>query len=334
MDIATQKKSIFRNYRTIDLVPVVIILFLLLILPALAPTHVQGIMVKFLIYAIFAISYDFVFGYAGLLSLGHAAFFGTGGYVAAVLSLHWENNLFWLGMPLGVILAAIIAAVFGLIALRVSGTYFLLLTFALAQLLYSVSWNVRWLNSSGMQGIANISLPGLGFAFEWNNLRFFYFALVIFGICLYLLKRITDSPFGHALVGIREGDIRMRVLGYNVWFFKYLAYIISGTFAGVAGVLFAYFNRFISPAQFSIGTSFLPMVMAIIGGRGTLYGAVIGAAIVVFVEYFASLFTPERWPLILGAIFVVSIMYFREGVGVFLVKNWKKVSGANDGTTN
>jgi branched-chain amino acid transport system permease protein len=233
-------------------------------------------------------------------------------------------------MPLAIILAVLVAIVFGFISLRVSGTYFLLLTFALAQLLYSVAWNVPWLNSSGMQGIANISLPDLGNPrFEWTNLSFYYFALLIFAICFYLLRRVAASTFGHALVGIREGEARMTTVGYNTWVFKYLAYIIAAAFAGVAGALFAYFNRFISPSQFSLGTSFYPMVMAIIGGTGTLYGAVVGAAVVIFVEYFGSLITAERWPLIVGVVFVISIMYFRAGLGVSLLRLWQKVSNRN-----
>lgn len=126
----------------------------------------------------------------------------------------------------------------------------------------------------------------------------------------------------------------MAATGYNTWAFKYSAYVIAAAFAGVAGVLFAYFNRFISPAQFGINTSFYPMVMAILGGSGTLYGAVIGAALVVFVEYFASIITPERWPLILGVIFVVSILYFRAGLGAGLMQLWQKVTRTNGRTAN
>ncbi len=303
---------------------------LLVVLPLFLPTDVQNIMTKFLIYAIFAISYDLVFGYTGLVSLGHAAFFGTGGYVVAVLALRFGTNSFWLGMPLGVILAVLVALLFGFISLRVSGTYFLLLTFALAQLLYSVAWNTPWLNSPGIQGIANIPMPGLGLpGFEWSPTTFYYFVLAIAGICFFLLRRVTSSTFGHVLQGIREGQARMEALGYNTWLFKYMAYVIAAAFAGGAGVLFAYFNRFISPAQFSMATSFYPMVMVILGGTGTLFGGVVGAALVIFIEYFASIATPERWPLILGVIFVLSILFFRAGLGVSLLRLWQKASQTN-----
>ncbi len=335
MSTAARTLRLPRRATLPPVMPLVVIGALLVLAPLVVPPDVQSIMTKFLIYAIFAISYDLVFGYTGLVSLGHAAFFGVGGYVVAVLSLRFGTNLFWLGMPLAIVLAPLVASVFGFISLRVSGTYFLLLTFALAQLLYSVTWNVSWFNSSGMQGIADISLPGLGIpGFQWSPASFYYFVLIIFGLCYWLLKRITDSPFGLALVGIREGEDRMTALGYNTWLFKYLAYIIAAVFAGIAGALFAYNSRFISPAQFSLNTSFYPMVMAIIGGAGTLYGAVFGAALVVFVEYFASIISPERWPLFLGIIFVASIMYFRAGLGISLVRFWQAMSKRNGNTPN
>jgi branched-chain amino acid transport system permease protein len=312
------------------LIPFLIIGLFLVVLPVFMPADVQGIMTKFLIYAIFAISYDLIFGYTGLVSLGHAAFFGAGGYAVAVLSLRFGISSFWIGMLLALVVSTLISVVFGFISLRVSGTYFLLLTFALAQLLYSVAWNIPWLNSEGMQGIANISLPSLGvLTFTWTNIRFYFLVLLVAGICFYLLKRVTTSPFGHALIGIREGEARMTALGYNAWGFKFRAYILAAPFAGVAGALFAYHSRFISPSQFGLGTSFYPMVMTIIGGTGSLFGAVVGAAVVVFLEYFASLVTPERWPLILGFIFVISIMYLRSGLGVSLIRLWNKVSHAN-----
>jgi branched-chain amino acid transport system permease protein len=218
------------------------------------------------------------------------------------------------------------AAIFGIISLRVSGMYFLLVTFAMAQLLYSVAWNWLWLNSPGMQGIAGIPLPDLGIpSFTWNTIYFYYLVLTIFAICFYLVYRIMNSPFGYALRGIRESELRMQSLGYNTWLYKFIIFVITGAFAGVAGVLFAYFNRLISPVYLGVGTSFLPMCMVIIGGSGTLIGPVIGAMVIIFVEYFSSLFTPERWPLILGGAFVLVIMYARGGITTYLSPFWKQM---------
>ena len=303
------------------------------LLPLLLSTYYQGVMTKFLIYAIFAMSLDLIYGYAGLLSLGHAAYFGMGGYVIAVLMYHFGVTSLWVGVPLGILIAAITAAIFGLIALRVKGIYFLLITFALGQLLYSVAWNVKWLSVPGVQGITGLSRPSLGFvSFQWTALRFYYLVLIGAVVVYAVLYKVTKSPLGLGLIGLREGPKRMRALGYNVWVYRYIAFVIAAAIAGFAGVLFAYHNQFIAPAQFGVETSFLVMCMVIIGGRGTLYGPIIGAAIIVFAEKYASSVTPDRWPLILGGIFVAAILFARDGVGVYLSELWSKVlrRGAND----
>ena len=284
-------------------------------------------MTRFLIFALFAMSYNVVFGYAGLLSLGHAAFFGAGGYTVAILKLHYNVDLFWISAPLGVLVATFTAALFGIIALRASGIYFLLVTFALGQMLYSLAWNVKWLNSKGMQGITGIPLPDLAIpSFTLNTTWFYYMVLIFFLISAVLLYRLVRSPYGLALVGIREDESRMEAVGYNTWLYKYTAFVISGSFAGIAGMLFVYYNFFVSPNHLGIITSFLPMVMAIMGGLGTFLGPVVGAAVFIFVENFASIFSPQRWPLILGGLFVLTILFAREGIGVYLWRLWIGVS--------
>jgi len=307
------------DQKFIRFVPYYILAIVLICLPPFLPSYIQGMMIKFLVFAIFAMSFNLVFGYTGLLSLGHAAYFGAGGYAVALLMFHYGINSFWIGTLAAIILALLTAAVFGLIALRVSGLYFMLITFALGQLLYSVAWNWKWLNSPGMKGITGLSLPSLGIeGFSWNPTYFYYFVFLVFVICFFLLYRIANSPFGLALVGIRESEPRMRALGYNTWLYKYIVFLVGGIFAGIAGMLYVYHNRLISPLQLGVATSFLPMCMAIIGGRGTIFGPIIGAALIVFVEYFASIFLPQRWPLILGGLFVLVIMFAKEGVGVYL----------------
>jgi branched-chain amino acid transport system permease protein len=295
--------------------------------PLFLDTYGQGLMTRFLIFAFFAMSFNIVFGYAGLLSLGHAAFFGAGGYTVALLKLHYDVNLFWINAPLGILVAAFIAALFGIIALRASGIYFLLITFALGQMLYSLAWNVKWLNSKGMQGITGISFPDLGIAvLTLDTISFYYLVLIIFLLSSALLYRLTISPFGLALEGIREGELRMEAIGYNTWFLKYAAFVVSGAFAGLAGVLFVYYNFFISPNHLGIATSFLPMVMAIMGGLGTFLGPMVGAGVFIFVENYASILSPQRWPLVLGTLFVLTIMFAKEGIGVYLWRHWTKWS--------
>ncbi len=306
---------------------------LLLILPVFLSTYMEGVMTRFLIYAILAMSYNIAFGYGGLLSLGHAAFFGAGAYVVGLLKLHLGLDLIWISLPLGVVTAIAVAAVFGLIALRATGIYFLLVTFALGQLLFSMTWNIKWFNSPGMQGITGLSRPGLGIpGFFLSDTQFYYLVLFCFLLSLFLLHRLVNSPFGLSLIGIREDEGRMEAAGYNTWLHKYISFVISGAFGGLAGVCFAYYNYMISPFHLSVTTSFMPMVMAIIGGQSSLLGPVFGAAVIILVEHFVSVVTPQRWPLVLGGLFVVSIMFARRGIWVYLTMLINKGS-LNRGST-
>jgi branched-chain amino acid transport system permease protein len=298
---------------------------LLGVLPAFLPSFMNILMTKFLIYAVFAMGYNLIFGYGGMLSLGHGAFFGIGAYTVGLLVLHGHTNNFWLAAPLAILLSLVGAAILCFLFLRVSGVYFLLISFGLSQLLYSVAWNIKWFNRPGMQGISEIGFPNIGIAgFKWTNTSFYYLVLVVFVVCYYVIKSLVESPFGHALVGIRESEGRMRALGYNVWAFKYAALIISGGFAGLAGLLFAYNNSFVYPVHLGFDTSWVPMLIVIVGGVGTKLGPLVGAAIVVWAEYFISLLTPQRWPLILGALFIAVIMYFRGGVVAFVERLWQR----------
>jgi branched-chain amino acid transport system permease protein len=298
---------------------------LLLILPLFLSRYLQSLMTKCLIFAIFAMSLDIVLGYTGLLSLGHAAFFGTGGYVVGILLTRFGINNFWLSAPLAILITGMIAAVLGLIALRASAMYFLLLTFALGQLLYSVAWELDWLHAGGTQGLPGILKPVLGIpGFSWSTINFYYFVFLAFILCYFLIYRLVNSPFGRALQGIRESEPRMRALGYNTWLYKYIAFIIGGAFAGVAGMLSAYYKGMILAGDLGVTTSALAMLMLIIGGVGTLFGPCIGAIVIVFLEFFASTYTPERWPIILGAAFVAAILWLRGGIAVHLSKLWVK----------
>jgi len=294
-----------------------------IILPIFLPVYVQSLMTKVIIYAIFAMSLNIIMGYTGLLSLGHAAFFGVGGYTTAILIVKFGVESFWITTPLGILMAALIAAMFGIIALRVSGVYFLLVTFALSMLLNSIA--SKWYAmTNGTDGLAGLPRPDLGLPWlTWNSISFYFFVFIIFIICFYLMYRVVKSPFGRALQGIRGNETRMRTLGYNVWLYKYLAFIIGGLFAGVAGILFAHHNGIITPFHLGVIVSTLAMLICIIGGLGIIWGPVIGSLVIVFVEYFSSIYVPERWPLILGGVFIIAVMFLRGGIAPQLLKLWK-----------
>lgn len=298
---------------------------LLLVLPPFLPTYFLSMLTKVLIFAIFAMSLDLILGYTGLSSLGHAAYLGVGGYALGILMVRYGIDSLWLVVPLAILVAGIVAAVIGYISLRVSGVYFLLVTLAFGELLSIVALKWRTM-TGGTDGLTGIAYPHLGIpGFTWTSSSFYYLVFIAFVICLLLLYLITRSSFGRALVGIRENEPRMQCLGYNTWAHKYIAFIIAGLFAGVAGALFAPFYGIMVPANLGITTSALVMLMVIIGGAGTLFGPVIGAALIVLLEHFASIYSPERWPLILGGVFVICVLFMRGGLGPYLSRLWQRV---------
>ena len=303
--------------------PAIMIASLLMIVPLFVGTALVSLLTKILIFALLAMSLDIAFGYTGLWSFGHAAIFGVGAYTSGILIVHYGVTSFWLAASGGVLMAVLASAAFGLIALRVLGIYFLLVTFALGQLIYGIA--IKWKRmTGGSDGLAGIPYPDIGFSF--SPISFYYFTLVIFIICALVLYRLTKSPFGYSLQGIREDETRMRVLGYNTWLYKYIALMISGLFGGIAGMLYIYFNGLIAPESVGMVGSGSVIIMTIIGGSGTLWGAIIGSAVIFLLEYFASLFTPERWPIILGACFVAAVTFTRGGIFPELANLWIKVS--------
>jgi len=280
---------------------------------------------KVLIFAIFAMSLNLIWGYTGLISLGHAAFFGVGGYTTGILILRYGQESFWTSGLLGILMAGVTAALFGIIALRVSGIYFLLVTLALGQLVYYIAMVWRPM-TNGSDGIVGIPFPDLGIPWlSWDAILFYYFVLVVLIICFFILYRLLKSPFGYALQGIRDQEPRMRCLGYNVWLYKYIAFVIAGLFAGVAGVLFGHFLGMLHPLHTSITTSTIVLLMVIIGSTRVIFGPIIGAALIVLLEYFSSLYAPARWPLILGAVFIISVMFLRGGIALYFIQLWNKL---------
>jgi len=308
---------------------------LLIVMPLFLTDFLQLQMTRFLVFAIFGMAYNLVYGYTGMLSLGHGAFFGMGAYTAGLLTLHTSVTSFWVALPVAVVVAAGGAAIFSFFFLRVKGAYFLLITFGFSQLMYALTWSIKWFNKPGMQGISDIKFPTTGASgFTWTHQSLYFLALAFFVICYFLISAIVNSPFGHALVGVRENENRMKALGYNVWAFRYTVLVISGAFCGLAGLLFAYNGSFVYPNHLGFDYSWIPMLVVILGGAGTKLGPIVGAAIVVWFEYFISLLTPQRWPLILGALFIAVIMYFRGGVVAYVTRVFEKAGDKHEPAAN
>ena len=264
------------------------------------------------IMAVLAMSLDVLLGYTGLPSLGHAAYFGVAAYAVGILSTERQAG-FVTCLVVGLSVAALTAAVFGLVAIRATGTYFLMITLALGMVVWGLAF--RWVSmTKGDNGIAGVPRPDAGLPWNLNApLPFFYFVLAAAALAWVMLGILARSPFGLTLKGIRESESRMRALGYNVWLHKYLAFVIAGLFAGVAGVLWAYYNGFVSPVDVQLVTSVETLLMVALGGPGTLAGPALGAAVIVFLKNFVSVYT-KRWLLILGAVYIGVILFAPRGV--------------------
>jgi len=284
----------------------------LALLPLWVSSYQLGLLTKMLIFAIFAMSLNLVLGYGGLPSLGHAAYFGVGAYTVGLLALRVTAN-FWVDFGAGLAAAALTAALLGLLALRARGSYLLMITLALAQVLWGIAFGWRGL-TGGDDGLPGVPRPAAGLPWSFaDGGRFYYLVLVVFGLTVAALALIVHSPFGRALVGIRESERRMEVLGYDTWLHKYAAFVLAGLFAGVAGSLFVYYNGFVSPAYLSIVLSATALIMVILGGAGTLLGPVVGSAAIVFLENVVSAYT-QRWLLVLGVIYVAVTLYAPSGL--------------------
>ena len=303
----------------------ILALLVLLTLPYVLEPYYLGLVVKIMIFALFAMSFDLLIGYTGMASLGHAAYFGVAAYATGLLALRLGWNV-WLALPASLLIAALTAALFGLLALRTRGSYFLMITLALSQVLWGIAFGWRSL-TGGEDGLPDVPRPDLGLPWSLtDDTPFYYFVLVVAGVGMLLLIRIVNSPFGHALRGIRESETRMLALGYNVWRYKLVAFVVAGTLAGLAGCLYAYLNRYVSPNYVHVVMSAEVLLMVVLGGAGTLFGPAIGAVLFVWLENMISGYT-ERWLMLLGIIYVLVGMFAPNGL-TGLVRDLRKRRGA------
>ena len=291
--------------------------------PALS-SFLLTLLTQAILFAILAMSLDILLGYLGLSSLGHAAYWGIGAYSVGILTTRYGQG-FWVTLVVGVLLAAVVAALFGLLALRATSVYFLMITLALGMVVWGLAQ--RWVSlTQGDNGISSVPRPQLGLPWSpADGLGYYYFALGGFVLAWAGLALVVRSPFGKTLVGIRESETRMRTLGYHVWLHKYVGFVIAGAAAGFGGVLWAYYNGIVSPSDLELATSVEALLMVALGGRGTLVGAVLGAAIIVALKNLVSVYT-HRWLLILGAVYIGTIVYAPEGI-VGTIRQWRAKGG-------
>ncbi len=279
---------------------------------------------QILLYAVFALGINILVGYAGLVSLGHAGLLGIAAYTAARLLNGGHGHTAAVTAALVLTLAA--AALFATLALRGSGSGigFVMITLAIGQIVWGVAY--RWISiTNGDNGISVSSRPSpLGLSLT-APAHFYWATLVVFLGALGSIAMLVASPFGASLRGTRDQPRRMAALGYHVWMIRFLAFLLSGLWSGVAGLLFLYYNQFVSPQAVALTASAEALLMVIAGGSGTLLGPVVGAGLVVVMKNVASAYI-ERWNFVLGAIFVAIVVFMPEGLVPGAARLWRRAT--------
>jgi branched-chain amino acid transport system permease protein len=276
---------------------------------------------QILIYALLALSLNLLLGYGGMVSLGHAAFLGLTGYSTTLLVLSGYDQL--TTVILSVVFSTACGALFGVLALRASGIGFLMITLALGQIVWGIAYRANEL-TGGDNGITLPARPA-PFGIDINSAsNFYHFTLIVFAIALFCIWRLTRSPFGAALCGTRDQPRRMSMLGHNVWMVQWLSFVIASFWGSISGMLYIYYNLFMSPHAISLQQSAEALLMAILGGASTLSGPIIGAVIITIVKNVVSTYI-ERWNILLGLIFVIVIMFMPNGLVPGCTQLWRRM---------
>ena len=284
------------------------------ILPFILPY--PALATEIMIFALAAVAFDLCLGFTGLMMFCQASFFGTGVYVAALTLIHFSPNIFF-AMFLGVLASTVLAGIIGYMATRRTGSYMVLLTLAFNELIFFIAyqWQSVTGGDDGLTGVPrpDLEIPGLLSISLQPSLHYYYFAFVVFILSFIIIKRITVSPFGKIIQGIRENETRAQSIGYNTYLFKLTVFAVGGMFMGLAGTLYAMFISFAHIHNVAFDTSGNIVLMELIGGMGSLFGPIIGAFIIVVASDVASAYW-ERWPLILGVVCVFFVLFARGGI--------------------
>lgn len=316
-----QKAQSFLS-RHAGLVAVLAGALLLAILPLVGDRYLISVFTQILILSIFALSLGFLMGFPRLISLGHAAFFGIGAYAAGIFAIRVDPNLL-LTLAVAMALSLLLALVIGVLALRSSGIYFLMITLALAQMVYVASQ--QWVSlTGGTNGLVGIPRPELFALLRFDRASFYYLVLLLVVGSYLLLRAVVRSPYGRILIGLGSNEQRMRAIGYSPLSYKLIAFVLAGAVAGLSGGLWAHFNGIITPGDLHWSASAEALIMVIVGGAGTLIGPMLGAALVWFLEHGLTSYT-DRSTMITGAVFILFVFFARNGIVGILQSVWGRV---------
>ena len=267
-----------------------------------------------LIYAIAAMALDFLGGYAGLISLEQAGFLGLGAYGVAIAEVHGYSP--WLAVAVSLVVVVGVALVTGIVAVRVSGISFAIITLALGQIFWGLAY--QWVSlSEGDNGVSITSLPKVGPVDLASPLTLRMTVLAVFVVVALVLQTFVRSPFGLSLRGLRSNEVRMRSLGYRTGLHRYVAYVITAFFGGVAGILFVFVNRLMSPTSMDFSQDGILVLIVVLGGLGSIWGPAIGSVVVVLFQQELSIYF-SRWQTLMGLVFIAVVLFSPDGIWGFV----------------
>jgi branched-chain amino acid transport system permease protein len=303
-----------RKYRT-GLIIMTLLIGLLPLFSSNSYIHTLGSLI--MIFSVFAISIDILTGYIGLLAIGQSAFFGFGAYTCGYLltKLHWQ---FVPAILMGLLMAGLLSLIFGLITIKAWDNTFFMITIALVQLIWGFAYKATAITGgeNGMSGIKRPDFFGINFR---NSVNFYYLLFIVMVIVIIIAYRFVNSPFGLTVHGIRESRKRMRSLGYNIYVHKLITYVFAGVLSGLAGVMYCLFNRFVNHSDINTMASSTAFLMTLLGGTGSLVGAMIGSTVIIILKNVISSMT-DRWTMVMGMLYILVVMLSPGGfVGTYQI---------------
>ncbi len=316
-----EKHSLWKSSLVVQLT----ILALLLAFPLVFDSRSTLIMVsQMFIFGVFAMSYDILLGYTGIISFGHAMFFGLGSYSTGILMKQWDNTLgvLLVAVVITVALAFVISLLIGILSLRLKATFYAMITLAFAELFFIVAEKWRSL-TFGNDGFT-FSIPKI-----LNDRVTFYYVACIFMVITFLcLKRFIESPVGKVLVAVRENEQRTESLGYQVVHYKIIANIVAGVTASLAGIMYALSIKFVNTSVLAVDKTVDALLMTIVGGVGTLFGPLLGSVIIQYAHESLTELAKvhwifERWLILFGIIYILIVMFFPKGIVGTIQEKWK-----------
>ncbi|MBW1914446.1 MAG: branched-chain amino acid ABC transporter permease [Deltaproteobacteria bacterium] len=316
-----------RNYANL-ITWAVFCLLTTLVIPLWFPLYQVSLLTEVMVFSLYAISYNLLLGYAGLLSFGHAMFFGTGAYTAAIFLNQFPGLSIWGAILIPVFITTVVGLVIGSFLLRHKGAYFALLTLAFNALFYAIA--TKWHSITGGDDGLSVTRPDLNIGIARLDMSditvFYYFTLIIIGLVALYCYYFTKTAMGRTVLLIRENEERMKFLGYNTNISRLLLFTFTGALAGFAGAFYALFFQFTSISAISIEMTTTVLLMTFIGGTGSLLGPVLGALVYTFIQDFLSDIT-DRWQLIMGLIFILMVLFVPGGLSEILFSLKSRLRG-------